>query len=148
MNERNGRQRDGAAPPGKAGRDFGNRGVWALSAFLLLSMWARTGFHGVPSPPPAWDALLGRPPPPVWIDGAFVVYLFAALILSLTRLAAPAARFAGFAHLGYLGAFYAFYALSGALEEGFWAVLVGGSVLLVLETYREHLRRRGPGEGE
>ncbi len=130
------------------GRDLGNRGVLALIAFVLVSMWARSGFRGVPSASVEWEALLGRPPPPIWINGVFVLYLFSALVISLTRLADGKGRFAGFVHVGYLTAFYAFYHVSHALSEGFWAVLVGGGVLLTLETYRERLRLRRPAAEE
>ena len=111
-------------------------GIWALVGFTALSLWARTGFLYFPPVPPEWRAWLGRPPPLVWIHPFLVLYLFSALILSLTRMSGGWHPFTGFRHLGYLAAFYGFYAVSGGLEDNVWAVFVGGLSVLGLEGYR------------
>ncbi len=112
------------------------RPLWPLVAFAALSLWAVSGFPYVPRLPAAWDAFLGRPPPPSWVNAAFVLYLFSALILGLTRMGTPVTLRSGFAHVGYLGGFYAFYGIAEVLEDNVWAVLVGGFAVLVLEWYR------------
>lgn len=85
---------------------------------------------------------MGRPPPPAWIDAAFVLYLFSALVLSLARMAGEGSPGTGFRHLGYLAAFYGFYHVSGALRDNYLAVLVGGFVVLTVEGYRNWLYYR------
>ena len=111
-------------------------GILALAVFMALSLWARSGFHYLPALSPQWRSWLGRPPPLVWIHSFLVLYLFSALILSLTRISAGWHPFTGFRHLGYLAAFYGFYAVAGGLEDNFWAVFVGGLSVLGLEAYR------------
>lgn len=123
-----------AAPGGRIGGPFS--GIWALVVFMVLSIWARSGFPYFPAIPLEWKSWLGRPPPLVWIHPFLVLYLFSALILSLTRVSAGWHPFTGFRHLGYLGAFYGFYAVSGGLEDNFWPVFVGGLSVLGLEGYR------------
>ncbi|MHB8765537.1 MAG: menaquinol oxidoreductase [Deferrisomatales bacterium] len=153
-------QRPAAAGPAERLRGLEARaslGLWALVLFCLLSLWAGRGFVGVPAAPESWRELLGRPPPPSWVSAALVVYLFSALVLGLTRMAGGSWPFAGFRHLGYLAAFYGFYYVGDALEDNYWAVLVGGFAVLGLEGYRhwlalrpliqeerERLRRSGP----
>lgn len=92
--------------------------------------------------PADWQRVMGRPPPPSWIGAAFLLYVFSALVLSLARLADNEAPFTGFRHVAYLAAFYGFYAVAGALEENYWAVLVGGFAVLTLEGYRNWVRYR------
>ena len=116
-----------------------NRGLWPLVLFVLVSLWARRGFAGLPAAPVDWDAWLGRPPPASWINGLFVVYVFSALVRGLAHLADGDGPFHGFRHVGYLTAFYGFYHVSGALPDSYWAVLVGGFAVLVLEAYRNRL---------
>lgn len=120
------------------------RGLWPLVCFAGLSLWARTDFRYLPSPPAEWRSILGRPPPPAWIDAAFVLYLFSALVLSLARMAGEGCPGTGFRHLGYLAAFYGFYHVSEALPDNYLAVLVGGFVVLTLEAYRNWLYFRQP----
>ncbi|MBE0616932.1 MAG: menaquinol oxidoreductase [Proteobacteria bacterium] len=128
-------------------------GIWPLVAFAAVSLWAVAGFPGLPHVPEGWNEVLGRPPPPSWVNAAFVLYIFSALILSLTRMGmgTPAKVSAGFAHVGYLAAFYGFYALAGVLADNVWAVLVGGFAVLTLEWYRgwlycrERARDENPG---
>jgi len=123
-------------------------GLWPLVGFAAISLWAATGFQGVPPLPPEWREAFGRPPPPAWINAAFVLYLFSALILSLTRLGQPVRATSALGHLGYLSAFYGFYRVSGVLEDNLWAVLVGGFAILTLEWYRGRVwSRQGGGEG-
>ncbi len=129
------------------------RGVWPLVAFAAVSVWAVAGFPYVPRPPAAWNDVLGQPPPPAWVNAAFVLYIFSALILGLTRIGTEAKVSSGFAHVGYLSAFYGFYGLAGVLRDNVWAVLVGGFAVLTLEWYRgwlycrEQIRGEGSGEG-
>jgi len=111
-------------------------GLWPLVGFAAISLWAATGFRGVPPLSPEWRAAFGRPPPPAWINAAFVLYLFSALVLGLTRLGQSVRFSSPLSHLGYLSAFYAFYRVAGALEDNLWAVLVGGFAILALEWYR------------
>jgi hypothetical protein len=125
-------------------------GLWPLVAFAAVSLWAVTGFRGVPELPPAWRVAFGRPPPPTWINAAFVLYLFSALILGLTRLGQEVRVLSALAHLGYLSAFYGFYWVAGVLEDNLWAVLVGGFAILTLEWYRGVVwsRQRGAADDD
>jgi len=131
-----GRQR--GAERGRAGGELRatGLGLWPLVGFAAISLWAATGFRGVPPLSPEWRAAFGRPPPPAWINAAFVLYLFSALILGLTRLGQAVRATSPLAHLGYLSAFYGFYHVAGVLEDNLWAVLVGGFAILTLEWYR------------
>ena len=112
-----------------------NRGLWALVLFTAVSLWAQTGFRFVPGLPPGWKDALGSPPPPWMVSSLFVVYVFSALILGMARLAEGKAAFSGYRHVGYLTGFYVFYHVAGVLEDNFWAVLIGGFVVLGLEAY-------------
>ncbi len=112
-----------------------NRGLWALVLFTAVSLWAQTGFPFVPALPPGWRDALGRPPPPWMVSALFVVYVFSALILGMARLAEGKTTFSGYRHVGYLTGFYVFYHVAGVLEDNFWAVLIGGFVVLGLEAY-------------
>jgi hypothetical protein len=113
-----------------------SRGLWVLAVFAAISLWARSSFRYLPSLPPEWDKVMGRPPPVSWINAAFILYVFSALVLSLLRMAGGPTPASGFQHVGYLTAFYGFYYVAGALDDNFWAVLVGGFVILTLECYR------------
>lgn len=124
------------ATGGERGGATGAPGLWPLVGFAAISLWAATGFLGVPPLSPEWRAVFGRPPPPAWINAAFVLYLFSALVLGLTRLGQPVRLSSPLSHLGYLGAFYGFYRVAGVLEDNLWAVLVGGFAILTLEWYR------------
>lgn len=115
------------------------RPLWPLVAFVAVSLWAVSKFPLLPRVPDEWNAVLGRPPPLSWVNAAFVLYLFSALILGLTRMGTPVKLSSGFAHVGYLSAFYGFYHIGGGLEDNVWAVLVGGFAVLVLEWYRAWL---------
>lgn len=112
------------------------RPLWPLVAFAAVSLWAVSDFPYLPSIPDKWNEVLGRPPPLSWVNAAFVLYLFSALILGLTRMGTPVKTTSGFAHVGYLAAFYGFYRIGGGLEDNVWAVLVGGFAVLALEWYR------------
>jgi hypothetical protein len=113
-----------------------HRGLWPLVAFLALSIWARSGFRFVPAIPASWRNFLGAPPPPSLINAAFALYLVSALVISLMRMAGQVAPGSVFRPLGYLAAFYAFHHISGSLPDNYFAVLIGGVVLLSLEYYR------------
>lgn len=137
---RNGPQsEDAAAEKSRRLYALAGRGLWPLALFALLSLWARTDFRYLPPMPQDWGRVMGRPPPPAWIDAAFVLYVFSAIVLSLTRMAGYGSPGTGFRHLGYLAAFYGFYFVSGVLPDNYWAVLVGGFVVLTLECYRNWL---------
>ncbi|GAB4282307.1 MAG: hypothetical protein Kow0092_37380 [Deferrisomatales bacterium] len=118
------------------------RGLWPLVVFAALSLWAGSGFRFLPALPPGWRRALGPPPPIAWIHAAFVLYVFSALVLSLTRMARLDTPGAGFRHVGYLLAFYGFYAVAAALEDNYWAVVAGGFAILGLECYRNWLHYR------
>ena len=144
-----------AAAPGESPRSphgGASPGIWALVVFMALSLWARSGFRYFPAVPEGWKNWLGRPPPLVWIHPFLVLYLFSALILSLTRMSAGWHPFTGFRHLAYLAAFYGFYAVAGGLGDNFWPVFVGGLSVLGLEGYRNWIQsrqqsREGGGQG-
>lgn len=113
-----------------------HRGLWPLVAFLSLSIWARSGFRYIPPIPENWKSFMGAPPPPALINALFVLYLLSALILSLMRMADEIEPTSSFRHLGYLAAFYGFHFVAGSLPDNYFAVLIGGVVLLTFEYYR------------
>ena len=120
-----------------------HRGLWPLVAFLALSSWAHTGFRYLPAIPEQWKSFLGKPPPPMWINALFLLYLLSAMILCLMRMAEQMPPGSGFRSVLYLAAFYGFHSVAGSLPDNFWAVLIGGTVLLGLEFYRNrHYHRQ------
>ena len=116
------------------------RGLWALAAFLLISIGALWDFSFFPSLPDHFRKLLGPPPSSIIISGLLVAYSFAAIILILSRMMSGSEISGGFSHIAYLTVFYVFYHFSGGLEENFWAVLVAGLTILSLESYHVWIR--------
>ena len=78
------------------------------------------------------------------INGALIVYTFAAIVLILSRMTLGRGEYTGFLHVLYLAGFYGFYHFAGALEENFWAVFAAGVTILGLESYHvwTHCRER------
>ena len=116
-------------------RRFANRGLWALSLFLVVSMLAWREFWFLPSAESV-VASLGAPPTPLIISLVLVLYTFSAIILSLSRMMSGLHHSSSFCHVGYLGGFYLFYYFAEALNDNYWAVFGAGFTILCLESYR------------
>lgn len=114
---------------------FSNRGLWALSLFILVSMVAWRGFPLLPLPDTV-RASLGAPPPPHIISMVLLFYTFSAIILSLSRMMAAVEHKSSFCHVGYLTAFFLFYHFAKALGDNYWAVFGAGITILSVESYR------------
>lgn len=116
-------------------RRFSNRGLWALSLFLVVSTVAWRGFWFLPSPGQI-TAAFGAAPTPLLISMVLVLYTFSAIILSLSRMMAGMRHQSSFCHVGYLAGFYLFYYCADALQDNYWAVFGAGFTILCLESYR------------
>lgn len=112
-----------------------NRGLWAMSLFMLISMLAWRDFPLLPLPNTV-TAYLGAPPPPNMISLMLLVYTFSAIILSLSRMIAGIEHKSSFCHVGYLSTFYLFYHFAKALDDNYWAVFGAGVTILCVESYR------------
>lgn len=111
-------------------------GAYILSAFLLLSIGATQKFSFLPSFSTAIRKSMGMTPPSGLISAALVIYVFSAVILSLSRMMQGSDKIGGIAHLGYLVAFLFFYHFSGDMDAHLWAVLAGGATIISLESYQ------------
>jgi hypothetical protein len=80
-------------------------------------------------------ATLGHPPAANLISALLILYIFSAIILTLSRMMSGSGQYSGLSHVGYLTGFYVFYHFSGTLPENFWAVFVAGITILGLESY-------------
>ncbi|PLX43683.1 MAG: hypothetical protein C0609_07610 [Deltaproteobacteria bacterium] len=116
-----------------------NRALWPIILFLAISVWARADFAFFPRLPEDWRVAMGSPPPPYLVSAAFVIYLLAAIIKTLVKMASEGPPGRGFDHVGYLTGFYIFFNLSGILDSSYWAIVVGGLVILTAEGYRNML---------
>ena len=116
-------------------RRFSNRGLWALSLFLVVSTLAWRDFWFLPRPEKI-VASLGAPPTPQMISIVLVLYTFSAIILSLSRMMSGIRHKSSFCHVGYLGVFYLFYYFAQALSDNYWAVFGAGFTILCMESYR------------
>ena len=114
---------------------FSNRGLWALSLFLIVCIVAWRGFPLLPLPDMV-TATLGAPPPPRYISIMLVIYTFSAITLSLSRMMGGIEHKSSFCHVGYLTVFFLFYHFAKSLDENFWAVLGAGITILGVESYR------------
>lgn len=116
-------------------RRFSNRGLWALSLFLVVSMLAWREFWFLPSPEKI-VAALGPGPSPQIISMVLVLYTFSAIILSLSRLISGVRHRSSFCHVGYIAVFYLFYYFAQGLADNYWAVFGAGFTILCMESYR------------
>ena len=116
-------------------RQFSNRGLFALSLFLVVSTLAWRNFPYLPRPE-AIIASLGPPPTPQIISLVLILYTFSAIILSLCRMMANMRHRSSFCHVGYLSVFYFFYYLADGLSDNYWAVFGAGFTILLMESYR------------
>lgn len=107
----------------------------AAALFILLSIGAQSDFAFLPSLPDTIREALGHPPSENSISAVFILYIFSAIILILSRMMSGSGRFGGIRHVGYLACFYFFYHFSGKLPENFWAVFAAGVTILGLESY-------------
>jgi hypothetical protein len=114
---------------------FSTRGILALSLFLVVCIFARSGFYFLPSPETV-TAYLGKPPSARIISIVLLLYTFSAIILSLSRMTAGIEHRSSFSHVGYLTAFFLFYYFGKSLEENYWAVFGSGITILGVESYR------------
>ena len=114
---------------------FSNRGLWAFSLFILVSLAAWRYFPML-SLPNKVVAALGPPPPPNIISIVLLFYTFSAIILSLSRMTAGIEHKSSFCHVGYLTGFLLFYHFAKALDDNFWAVFGSGVTILSIESYR------------
>ncbi len=119
----------------KSARRFANRGLWALSLFLMVSTLASRDFWFLPSPEKI-VVRLGAPPTATIISLVLVLYTFSAIILSLSRMMAGIRHRSSFCHVGYLGVFYLFYYAARGLADNYWAVFGAGFTILCMESYR------------
>lgn len=114
---------------------FSIRGILALALFILISIFAWTGFSFLP-PPERVTAVLGRPPSAYIISIALIIYTFSAIVLSLARMSTGVEHRSSFCHVGYLTAFFLFYYFGKSLDENYWAVFGSGMTILGVESYR------------
>lgn len=114
---------------------FSNRGLWAMSLFLLVSTMAWRDFPLLPLPDRV-VAALGSPPPPQIISVVLIIYTFSAIMLSLSRMMGGIEHRSSFCHVGYLTCFFLFYHFAKALDENYWAVFGAGITILAVESYR------------
>lgn len=114
---------------------FSNRGLWAMSLFLLVSTLAWRDFPLLPLPDTV-VAALGKPPPPQMISVVLIIYTFSAIMLSLSRMMAGIEHRSSFCHVGYVTGFYLFYHFAKALDDNYWAVFGAGITILAVESYR------------
>lgn len=119
----------------KALKTFSNRGLWALSLFLVVSTLAWRNFPFLPRPQQFVSAL-GPPPGTQIISMVLILYTFSAIILSLCRMMANLRHRSSFCHVGYLSVFYFFYYLADGLGDNYWAVFGAGFTILCMESYR------------
>ena len=111
------------------------RGLWSLSLFLLVSIYAWRSFPFFPTPE-LFMSYLGTPPSAYLISTLFVVYTFFAILLSLSRMIAGVAHHGSLSHVGYLAGFFFFYYVTKALDDNYWAVFAAGITILAVESYR------------
>ncbi|MDA8412386.1 MAG: hypothetical protein M0023_01205 [Desulfobacteraceae bacterium] len=116
-------------------RRFSNRGLWAMSLFLLVCMAAWNNFSFLKLPE-SFVASLGKPPSAQAISMVLLIYTFSAIILSLSRMTAAIEHRSSFCHVGYLTAFFLFYHFAKALNDNYWAVTAAGITILGVESYR------------
>lgn len=116
-------------------RRFSNRGLWALSLFLMVSTLAWRNFPFLPRPQQFVQAM-GPAPSSQLISMVLIVYTFSAIVLSLCRMMANMRHRSSFCHVGYLSFFYFFYYLSEGLADNYWAVFGAGFTILCMESYR------------
>ena len=116
-------------------KQFSNRGLWALSLFLVVCMLAWQDFTMLPLPDTV-VASLGPPPPPHMISLLLIIYAFSAIILSLSRMMGGIEHKSSFCHVGYLSGFFLFYHFAKVLNDNYWAVFGAGITILGVESYR------------
>ena len=116
-------------------KSFSNRGLWAVSLFLLVSMTAWSDFPFLDLPDSVLTAL-GKPPSSQSISMLLLIYTFSAIMLSLSRMMAGIEHKSSFVHVGYLTGFYLFYHFARALDDNYWAVFGAGMTILAVESYR------------
>lgn len=112
-----------------------NYGLWGLALFVAISIVANTRLHLLAELAEKWRAVLGPPPPTMWINGALFIYSFSAVIQIFTRMMQGTEPKGTFSPVIYLLLFYLFYGASGAQPEHFWAILAAGLTILGLESY-------------
>ncbi len=111
-------------------------GAYTLSIFIVLSIGATHNFSFLPSFSPAIRKSMGMAPPAGFVSILLIVYVFSAVILSLSRMMEGSDKIGGITHIGYLGAFFFFYHFSGDMDAHFWAVFAGGATIISLESYQ------------
>lgn len=116
-------------------KKISNRGFYALSLFLLVSMAAWQGFTLLPSPERV-IAVLGAPPSAHMISIVLLLYTFSAIMLSLSRMMGGVEHKSSFSHVGYLTGFFLFYHFAKGLDDNYWAVFGSGVTILGVESYR------------
>lgn len=116
-------------------KHFANRGLWAVSLFLIVCMVAWQDFAMLPLPDTV-VASLGPPPPSHMISLLLIIYSFSAIILSLSRMMGGIEHKSSFCHVGYLTGFFLFYHFAKVLNDNYWAVFGAGITILGVESYR------------
>ncbi|WP_243370514.1 Yip1 family protein [Geotalea sp. SG265] len=112
-----------------------SRGLYAMAAFIAVSIGAIRDFDFLPTISPQVRTALGTPPSANMISTALLLYAFSAIILILSRMMGGSHSYSGMAHVGYLSGFYIFYSLGGTLADNIWAVFAAGITILGLESY-------------
>lgn len=112
-----------------------SRGLYAIAAFIAVSIGAVRDFDFLPPLSPQLRAALGTPPSANMISTALLLYVFSAIILILSRMMSGSRSYSGMAHVAYLSGFYIFYKLGGVLADNVWAVFAAGITILGLESY-------------
>jgi hypothetical protein len=117
--------------------EMARRTSWEMVLFLTLSIcaYAIRDLNLFEMATEPLRQILGYPPPAYLVSGALVVYCFSAVSLTLVAIAREQAPERNWHQLGYRSAFYLFYAFSGAIAANFYAVLLVGLGLYVLDQY-------------
>ena len=124
-----------------------NRGLIHIAAFIAISIFAVQNLNTLQTVPERIRHLLGTSPTAIMISALLIIYIFSAILMTLSRMTTGSGSYSGLSHVGYLTGFYLFYYFSGSLTENFWAVFAAGMTILGLEAYhiwawcREEIRR-------
>lgn len=149
-NSQSNRNEDGTAAPRPGGggtpsrggerirklKASATRGLISIAVFIAVSIIAVQNFSSLQSVPPKIRAILGTGPAATMISAFLIIYSFAAILTTLSRMTTGSGSSGGLTHVAYLTGFYLFYYLTGHLADNFWAVFIAGVTVLGLEAYQ------------